>query len=149
MIPMVADLLPHAAPMVLLDEVISWQKGEVITAVMITDNSPFFHLNFGVPAHVGLEYMAQACGVYAGLQAHEHGLPVRMGFLLGTRNFSAINQWFTKGSRLIVSARETLRQDTMGVFNCTIALENKEVAHAQLTVYQPDEADPIFLKAIG
>lgn len=137
MMPEIADLLPHASPMILLDEVLSWEEGKITTTVTISKNSKFFIAGSGVPAHVGLEYMAQTCGAYAGLSGLKNGLPVRMGFLLGTRNFSANIEWFREGDRLLISAQEVLRQEQMGVFDCNITLNGEEVAYAKLTVYQP------------
>ncbi len=138
MMPSVVDLLPHKPPMVLLDELTHAEPMYVETCVTICDNSPFYQETLGVPVHVGLEYMAQACGVYAGLESRAHGKEIRMGFLLGTRNYSATIQAFKLGDTLTVTAREVLRQDQMGVFDCTILLVGALVAQAQLTTYQAD-----------
>jgi predicted hotdog family 3-hydroxylacyl-ACP dehydratase len=135
----VADLLPHAPPMVLLEEVVGWDQGKVATALTIRSESPFFADGEGVPAYVGLEYMAQTCGVYAGIEAHNHARPVRLGFLLGTRNYHASKHWFRAGDRLVVEAVETFRQDGMGVFDCRITHEGEEIASARLNLFQPEE----------
>ncbi len=100
--------------------------------------------NDGIPAYVGLEYMAQTCGVYAGIEALNLGQPVRLGFLLGTRNFHASANWFCSGDRLVVDATETYRHETMGVFDCRITLNATEVASAQLNLYQPEDASSYF-----
>jgi predicted hotdog family 3-hydroxylacyl-ACP dehydratase len=133
----IADLLPHARPMVLLDEVLGWDQGKVVTALTIHSESPFFTKDEGVPAYVGLEYMAQTCGVYAGIEAHNHTQPVRLGFLLGTRNYHASKHWFRTGDRLVVEATEIFRQDGMGVFDCRITHGGQEVASAQINLFQP------------
>ena len=132
-----ADLLPHGAPMVLVDEMIEWEQGRAATSVQISENSLFYTEN-GVPAHVGLEYMAQTCGTYSGLNFIVNNLPIRMGYLLGSRNYKSEVEYFKAGDKLIVSISEVLRQGPMGVFNCNISLQDKEVASAQLTVYQSD-----------
>ncbi len=135
----VGDLLPHAPPMVLLDNVLGWDQGKVAATVIIHANSPFFVENRGVPSYVGLEYMAQTCGVYAGLEANAHGKPVRLGFLLGTRNYHASKDWFSVGDRLVIEAVEMFRQEGMGVFDCRITCGDDEVAAAQLSLYQPED----------
>lgn len=135
----VADLLPHAPPMVLLDSVIGWDKGRLDAAVAIRPGIPFFRSGKGVPAHVGIEYMAQACGACAGLEALETGEAVRIGFLLGTRRYRAAVDWFTDGAQLTVSVSEMFRDGSMGAFDCSILINGREVATAQLNVYQPNE----------
>ncbi len=140
----IADLLPHAPPMVLLDQVLGWDAGQVIATITIRSDSPFFIENNGVPSYVGLEYMAQTCGIYAGIEGRNHGQPVRLGFLLGTRNFHASTGWFNLGQQLVVEAKEVYRQDTMGVFDCRIIHGDVELASAQLNLYQPQDASDAF-----
>jgi predicted hotdog family 3-hydroxylacyl-ACP dehydratase len=138
----IAELLPHEPPMVLLDTVTGWMPGGLEAAVDIHPASPFHEPGRGVPAHVGIEYMAQACGAYAGLEAKEAGQPVRIGFLLGTRRYHCSVSWFKTGERLTVSISEVLRQGPMGVFDCRIGVAGNEVATARLNVYQPDDVSP-------
>ena len=140
----VVDLLPHAPPMVLLDEVLGWDQGRAVTALTIHPESPFFIKDNGIPAYVGLEYMAQTCGVYAGIEALNLGQPVRLGFLLGTRNFHTSQNWFYPGDRLVVDVTEVFRQETMGAFDCRIIHGDVEIASAQLNLYQPIEASAAF-----
>jgi len=136
----VADLLPHAPPMVLLDKVLGWDQGQISTTLSIRPGIPFFVNETGVPSYVGLEYMAQACGAYAGLEGLSFGRPVRLGFLLGTRNYHASVDWFRPGERLIVTIHEVFRQELMGAFDCRITCNELEVASAQLNLYQPEDA---------
>jgi predicted hotdog family 3-hydroxylacyl-ACP dehydratase len=135
----IADLLPHAAPMVLLDRVIGWDDGRLEASVAIRPDSRFLEPGMGVPCHVGIEYMAQACGAYAGLQAKHAGKPVRVGFLLGTRQYVSKAAWFRLGETLTVCIAEVLRESAMGVFDCRISCDGSDVATARLNVYQPDE----------
>ena len=134
----VDDLLPHAPPMVLLDSVLSCDQGRVVTSVTISPARPFYSSDEGVPSYVGLEYMAQTCGVYAGIEAIKHNQRVRLGFLLGTRNYNATTGWFRNGDQLTIEAKELLRQDGMGVFDCQILRGDEVIASAQLNLYQPE-----------
>ena len=139
------ELLPHAPPMVLLDQVERWDKGEVTTSLKIHEKLPFFISDDSyIPAYVGLEYMAQTCGAYAGLEALESGQSVRLGFLLGTRNYHSVVDGFRPGEKLTITAKEVLRQELMGVFDCHIFSEDKEIASAQINLYQPEDAVQIL-----
>lgn len=135
--PPPAALLPHGPAAVLLDAVTSGDASGAAATVRIRADSPYGVPGCGVPAHVGLEYMAQTCGLFAGLEAHAAGQAVRVGYLLGTRNFVASRAWFRPGETLAVSARVVLREPEMAVFACAISAAGETVAEAQLTVFQP------------
>lgn len=133
------DVLPHAAPMILLDEIVGYGEGSLSAAVTIGEGSLFLEAD-GVPAYVGLEYMAQACGAYAGTLALNGGKPVCIGFLLGTRRYAAHAPWFRRGQRLSVAVRVLYSDEQMGAFDCRIEIDGALVAEAQLNVYQPETA---------
>lgn len=133
-----AALLPHEAPMVLLDEVLSAGQEGAVAALTIQADDRFVRAGLGVPAHVALEWMAQTCGVFAGHEAVTARTPVRQGLLLGTRRFQAARAWFMPGERLTVHAALVLREAGMGVFDCTVYdAAGIACAVAQLTTYQP------------
>ncbi|WP_341894755.1 hypothetical protein [Ferrovibrio terrae] len=136
----VARLLPHAAPMLLLDEAIAWDE-EAMQAGVTVREGLFFRPGFGMPAHVALEWMAQTCGAYIGVLALDRKQPVRIGYLLGTRDFQCDRAWFASGESLHIHARLLFRDDEMGVFDCSVtdAATGLSLARAQLTVYQPAE----------
>jgi predicted hotdog family 3-hydroxylacyl-ACP dehydratase len=131
----VVDLLPHKPPMVLIDEVRDWDQGRLEASVAIRPGIPFYDSAHGVPAHVGIEYMAQACGAYAGLEAVTAGQPVRIGLLLGTRRYLSAVSWFEPGQQLLVRILELFRDGSIGMFDCRIECEGRELASAQLSVY--------------
>jgi predicted hotdog family 3-hydroxylacyl-ACP dehydratase len=138
-LPPIADLLPHGPPMILLDDVVGRTEDGLTAAVTIRSDSQFAVPGAGVPAHVGIEYMAQACGAFAGLEAVLAKQPVRLGFLLGTRRFQAFVPWLREGWLLTVTVTTVFREDQMAVFDCCIRHETTEIATAQITVYQPDD----------
>jgi len=82
--PDIRTLVPHAGPMVLLDRVISADEESLCAEVRIRHDSLFCRAG-AVGAWVGLEYMAQAIGAYAGFTACLRGEPIKLGYLLGTR----------------------------------------------------------------
>ena len=132
-----ADLLPHAAPMVLLDRVIAWDDQGATASLTIGPETRVVEPGLGGPAHIGIEWMAQACGAFAGMQGKAEGEPVRMGYLLSTRDFTADVSWFTLGQTLAISARQVFLEDGMAVFDCQIDAGAGAVARARLTLFQP------------
>jgi predicted hotdog family 3-hydroxylacyl-ACP dehydratase len=132
----IEQLLIHRSPMLLLDKVIGYNEAQVVASVIITESSPLL-TSEGVPGHVAVEYMAQACGAYAGAMALDAGAPVKIGLLLGTRMCRVLVPWFRIGNRLTVSASIVFHDEQLAAFDCKIEIGDRLVADAQLKVYQP------------
>ena len=134
----IEELLIHRPPMLLLDKVIGYDEAEVVASVIITESSLLLTPE-GVPGHVAIEYMAQACGAYAGAMALDAGAPVKIGLLLGTRMCRVLVPWFRIGDRLLVSASIVFHDEQLAAFDCKIEIDGRLVADAQLKVYQPED----------
>lgn len=134
------ELLAHRWPMLLLDRVIEAGDKHAVAEVTITPESAFYQPPFGVPAWVGIEYMAQSIGVLTGAQAQRKKDPTPMGYLLGTRKYNCTIPWFKNGDTLTVSCEEELFDSNgLGAYNCSIT-RDEIVSNCRLTVYQkPDE----------
>jgi predicted hotdog family 3-hydroxylacyl-ACP dehydratase len=136
-LPDIRSLIPHAGPMVLLDRVISVDDDSLVAEVRIRSNSLFCKAD-GVGAWVGLEYMAQAIGAWAGYTARLRGEPVKLGFLLGTRRYECTQPIFLLGSVLQVHILRAFQHENgLGSFECYIDNEKGRVATATVTVFQP------------
>lgn len=141
-------MLPHAAPMLLVDRVIAFDPETISVEADISPDHPFARAE-GVPAHVGLEMMAQACGAHVGALAKSGGLPVKLGFLLGTRRYESAIDWLAFGATLQIEARCVFAEDGMGVYDCRILQAGLQIAQAQLSLYQPDDAGAALMKLRG
>ena len=137
----IESVLPHAPPMILLDDIIDWEDGALTAGVTVRASSPFFVPGRGIAAHVAIEWMAQACGACVGVVARMEEQPVKPGLLLGTRNFVAVVPWFVEGQQLKVFVRRSYLDANIGVFYCSVrdGLSGYSLANAHLTVYQPDD----------
>ena len=134
-------VLPHARPMILLDDIIGYDRESLTAGLRIRPRIAFYRPGRGVPAHIGLEWMAQTCGAFAGVKARDAGEQVQVGLLLGTRNFTADLAWFVNGDRLTVTATQMFNDAQIGSFECSICRlgDEKPVAKAQLTVFLPKD----------
>ena len=143
--PDIRSLLPHAGPMVLLDRVISVDEDSLLAEVCIRSDSLFCN-GGGVGAWVGVEYMAQAIGAWAGYTAQLRGEPVKLGFLLGTRRYECRRPIFLLGSVLRVHVQRLFQSENgLGSFECTIDNEEGRVATANVTVFQPHNVNDFIL----
>ncbi|HET7370358.1 MAG TPA: 3-hydroxylacyl-ACP dehydratase [Gammaproteobacteria bacterium] len=135
--PLPAQLLPHAGPAVLLDEILSDSDNVIEAVAAITAEHPFFVAGSGVPAWVGIEVMAQAIAAHAGLSGRRAGRAPRLGMLLGTRRYRAHGAWFAAGSRLIVRAeREFGGEGGMAACQCRIDCEGQTLAEATIIIIE-------------
>lgn len=103
----VAELLPHRAPMVLIDRVLDAGADFLVAEVRIEPGIPFFEDGPGVPSWVGIEYMGQAIAALGGLRARRAGGPPCSGLLVGCRRYTSTVAAFAPGRRLEVEVKET------------------------------------------
>lgn len=138
--PAIADLLPHAAPMILLDAVL--QAGEdYIVCRTGARSDGLFDTDGCVPAFAGIEYMAQAIAAYSGLERQRCGEQVQVGFLLGTRRFESNVANFPVGTQLEVRAEKLIRGNNgMASFACTVSGAGVEQS-ATLSVFEPGQSE--------
>lgn len=138
--PDIEQVIPHRGAMLLVDRLAHWDEETVAVELTVPDDSPF-HVDGGVPAYVGVEYMAQAVACWAGCQARGRGEPPPIGFLLGTRRYECVVPLFSSGLHLRVEARrEILGENGLGVFACRILSADGELATANVSVFEPPDA---------
>ncbi|HBS79145.1 3-hydroxylacyl-ACP dehydratase [Pseudomonas sp. NPDC047963] len=135
----VAELLPHAGDMILLDAVESFDADSITTHLRVKSTGLLNLPDGSLPAWAGIEIMAQTVAAFAGCQARLAGQPVELGFLLGTRRFQCNVEHFPAGSQLRIHALRSLQDDNgMGVFECH--LDGPGIhAEARLNVFRPPE----------
>ena len=143
----VAELVPHSGKMSLLSQIIDYGDEWLTAEVHIHEDSTFYE-NGGVPAWIGIEYMAQAVGAYSGLQERLVGEKPKLGFLLGTRNYNCNVTQFPNGAKLIIKVeRELQGENGLSAFQCSFTADGVEAA-ASLNVYQPESAEQFLQEVI-
>lgn len=139
-LPTIAQVVPHAGAMRLLDTLLH-ADDEHAVAQSIARQDNLFAGDGGIPAWVGIEFMAQTIAAWAGARALRAGGAPAIGFLLGSRRYESDVASFPFGAVLTMTARmELIGDNGLGMFACTLALDGREVARANVSVYQP--ADP-------
>lgn len=136
----VAQLVPHSDKMSLLDTILGYGEEWLHAEVHITPESMFASAE-GVPAWIGLEYMAQAISAHAGMLERVKGGEPKIGFLLGSRKYLCSMDHFAIGQTLLVKVYlEMLAANGLSVFNCELQGRDLE-ASAIVNVFQPDDAE--------
>ena len=129
------ELVPHGPAMTLIERLVDYSPQRSVATVTITPQSRFVESG-GVPAWVGIEYMAQTIAAHAGYEARLRGEPPAIGFLLGTRSYSTEVGAFPLGSELTITVEPLVTDAKLGAFQCSIATE-RVVATAVVNTYQP------------
>lgn len=136
----IENYVPHRGVMLLLDRLLSADEDSALAEVTVLRDGVFAH-DAGMPSWVGMEYMAQTVAAWAGWNAIRKGEAVKIGFLLGSRKYEAVQPFFAPGARLRVSVACDLMGDNgLGMFDCRIHdVHGKEVASARISVFEPAE----------
>lgn len=145
----IGDVVPHSGRMVLVDELLDYGDDFVICAVDIRRDSVLSDGVNGVPAWVGLEYMAQTIGAFTGLEDLRNGRRPQIGLLLGCRAYKADVPMFALGARLIVNATLEFRDESnLAIFSCEIREDGIVRAKGDVKAFRPDDVFA-FLRGEG
>ena len=140
----VDELVPHSGKMSLLTSIVDYGEDWLQAEVLISPDSMFAD-DHGVPAWIGLEYMAQTVAAYAGLQERLNGGIPKIGFLLGSRKYICNADHFSTGQTLLLKVRPEMQiENGLDVFNCELKGQGV-AASANVNVFQPGDAEK-FLK---
>jgi len=132
------QILCHRQPMIFLDDVLEASRDHLVAMIRIRDGIPFYDPQHGVPAWVGLEYMAQSIAALAGIRARNAGKQVPLGLMIGCRNYTCNSSAFAPGSELRISIQELIaEEDGFGSFDCKIE-DPKLVAQGRVSVFGGD-----------
>jgi predicted hotdog family 3-hydroxylacyl-ACP dehydratase len=136
----IAAVLPHVGRMLLLDELCDHGPEHVTCGVTIRASTMFCDGVNGVPAWVGLEYMAQACCAFSGIEDVRAGGEPSIGLLLGTRSYKSEVEWFPLGATLQIRADLQLRDESdLVAFSCAIHKGDHMLARGDVKAYRPKD----------
>lgn len=135
----IADFMPHRGTMLLVERLVEHDGDTATAEVTVTPRSNFFQPGRGVPAYVGIEYMAQAVAAYDGASRLLEGKLPATGFLLGTRQFEATRPYFRDQDHLVIKIRMIYRDQALGSFDCVIEVDGVVCCKAMLNVYRPGD----------
>jgi predicted hotdog family 3-hydroxylacyl-ACP dehydratase len=142
----VADLLSHTGSALLLDQLLDYGDDWIEAEVCHRKNSLYADIDGNTPAWVGIEYMVQTIGAFAGLENRQRQKPIKLGLLLGTRTFYAYVDFFPANGTIKVRAELRFRNDeNMTMFACTITdRANNLLAEAEIKAIQPESIEGLL-----
>ena len=128
----IETLLPHRAPMLMISSVISKGDSTIACQARIRAENPFLHDGV-LPGFVCLELVAQAAGVYLGLDSGADEVP-GSGAIVSVRDMILLPQTIQAGMLLDVSADFLGGNQQAAMFSGKVLYEGKLIFSTNVTV---------------
>jgi len=129
--PPIAELLPQAGAMRLLDRVLEHGEAGTRCSVAPAGGVPFRDARGALPAWVAIEYMAQCAAADGSLRQRALGAPPEPALLVGSRRIAFHCATFEPSQRLEVTARRAAGRSELLAFDCTVFDANSGDALAE------------------
>jgi predicted hotdog family 3-hydroxylacyl-ACP dehydratase len=137
----VVEYLPHDAPMLMLEDVISVTESTTHCRVAVSHNgvlAPFLDPQGNLPGWYAMELMAQTVGVWSGWHRRQNGQEtIALGMILGARELVCAAGHLPAGKVLDIEVKLLMQDDRFGSFDCTIATEGTPLASGRVNTFQP------------
>jgi len=144
--PLPSELIPHAAPMSLLDEVLDW--GETWVECRTNSHRQARHplaRNGRLAAICAVEYGAQAAAVQGGLRSWEQGGMPQAGFIAAIKDIDLrVERLDTIAGPLLVRAECLLDLGDNRIFSFMVRSTERPLVSGRVTIMQapPDQGGP-------
>ncbi len=133
----ITEFILHSGPMLLPDRLVSLNIDSAVCEWCVRENNVFMVAGSGVPAYIGIEYMAQCVAVHGGACERSLGFAPPQGLLLGTRRYHCEVPYFVPGVTYQVKCNKLISNpDGMSSFDCSILLDHRVIAQGRISVLQ-------------
>ncbi len=146
----IESIVPHAHPMILIDELVEYDATKAVCEVSINQTSNFFNAELkSVPSYVAIEYMAQSIAAFANANNKDLDIEVAIGFLVSSRKFKVFVSEFNLDSKLIIEVEQLYQEDSgLAAFDCKVTHQEKLVAEAKINIFQPKDPQAFLAEQI-
>jgi predicted hotdog family 3-hydroxylacyl-ACP dehydratase len=114
-LPPVAGLVPHAPPMLAVDELLECAPGRALARLVVRDG--LFSRAGRVDAIVTFEYMAQVVAACLGHEALRQGEGVRVGMVIACRRLNIEQPFVAVGDELLLRVERVRGSDHVSHFD--------------------------------
>jgi len=137
-LPPIHDLVPHAPPILAVEEVVTWEPGLATCSMVVREGSPMVR-DGRVAAVAAIEYLGQAVAACCGAEAYVGGEGVRYGVIIGCRKVTLARKWLPVGTELTLDVKRSRGNEMLSHFSCEARDSDGQVATATMTVYHATE----------
>lgn len=137
--PPVAELIPHEAPMILVDELVEWSPTHARVRAQVRRGGPFVGAG-QLPGTILLEYMAQAVAVANGMSGRAAGRDPEVsghgeiGVLLGVRELNLEIDAVAIGELLDIHVAHRFSDGTLASYDCEVRRAGQVLASGAVNV---------------
>ncbi|AIR61207.1 3-hydroxy-fatty acyl-ACP dehydratase [Cedecea neteri] len=139
------EYLPHDAPMLLLEKVVSVTDDAAVCEVTVAESSvlgPFIDAQGNLPGWYALELMAQTVGVWSGWHRKQCGQDsISLGMVLGARELICQAGFLPAKARLAVTVKLLMQDERFGSFECIISVGDETLATGRVNTFQPTKEE--------
>ncbi|MRS16370.1 3-hydroxy-fatty acyl-ACP dehydratase [Enterobacteriaceae bacterium RIT691] len=137
--------LPHDAPMMLLETVVSVTDEKAICRVTVNRSgvlAPFINDNGNLPGWYALELMAQTVGVWSGWHRQQRGeAQISLGMVLGARELKCAAGELPANALLEITVSLLMQDERFGSFECLITANGDTLASGRVNTFQPTQQE--------
>lgn len=135
------QFLPHSGHMALLDRIADYGEDWLIAEADLRADC-IFAAEGKLPAWAAVEVMAQGIAALGGLRCYLRGVEPPVGFLLGTRKFTACAEALPLPCHAVITARESmLDSNGFGVYAVDMQVGGEVWAQANINVFSPPDIE--------
>lgn len=128
-------LLPHKAPMLLIDKLLKWDEGGCVCSSNITQDNPWVDKNGYIADVCLLEFLAQTTAAHFAYRELSSGNTPGKGYLVGVSEFN-IFQRANVSLPLTINMIKKKSFDAITIVHGTIIQNSKELAEGGLRVWE-------------
>jgi len=139
-----AGYLPHQPPMLLIDDIVEVTEQRAVCRATIHPDC-VFAIDGAVHPAAMIEFVAQACAIYASANSAGDG-PPRLGLIMACREAEFAVDAFAVGDQLTIVASKAFGGNQMASFTGTVSRGDALCATIQLSVV---DAELAALSAAG
>lgn len=137
--PPFEDLIPHAPPMVLLDELVDWEPGRATCTLDVQPDAPFVQEGV-IDSLVTIEYMAQAVAACLGYEAFHGGEGVRVGMIIACKKFDLHTSDIPVGASLTIEVSRIRGNEMLSHFDGDVSdASGRKIASGVLTLFHAEK----------
>ena len=113
---------------------------EITCFANIGAESVFYESEYdGIYSYTGFEFIAQACGVYYGLESRlVYNRPPKFGFLLRVNNLECSEMIIPAGKTVVIHSKESLRDGAFAYFDGEVFVDDRLIVKATLMLMEAD-----------
>ncbi len=134
-----AGYLPHQPPMLLIDDIVEVTEHRAVCRATIHPDC-VFAIDGAVHPAAMIEFVAQACAIYAGAMSARDGGPPRLGLIMACREAAFAVDAFAIGDELTIVAEKAFGGNQMASFTGTVSRGDALCATIQLSVVDAELA---------